>query len=173
MKRRIIETKQKENINKLKNTVINANVDTEYETFLREVRMDTLAFFNTVDFHTLKEDVVWQLVGVEFRLSSACIDEKYQKYSSEVRKRAYKATEPLGLKEGSSWLTNHDFINSDLKLGCMVCEFVSASPIFDIGYLMELFDSQGVPCFIDEESRIHINAEEPKKTEKPKMRTVC
>lgn len=55
----------------------------------------------------------------------------------------------------------------------MVCEFVSASPIFDIGYLMELFDSQGAPCFIDEESRIHINAEEPKKTEKPKMRTVC
>ncbi len=53
MKRRIIETKQKENINKLKNTVINSNVDKEYETFLREVRMYTLASFNTVDFHTI------------------------------------------------------------------------------------------------------------------------
>lgn len=50
----------------------------------------------------------------------------------------------------------------------MVCEFVSASPIFDIGYLMELFDSQGVSCFIDEESRIHIKAEEPKKNRKAK-----
>lgn len=53
IKRKIIEAKQKENINKLKNTVINANVDTEYETFLKEVRMYTLASFNTVDFHTL------------------------------------------------------------------------------------------------------------------------
>lgn len=173
MKRKIISARKKGNINTILN-VVNANDESskEFERFLKTVREDTLAVFNQIDFHTLEEDVEWNLVGVEFRLSDGHCDEKYQKYSEEVRNMAFRATIPLGLKENSSWLSEHDFINSDIKLGCLVREFVSASPILDLGYFKELLASQDCPCYIDENNIFHINAIEPTKESAPKMRTV-
>lgn len=173
MKRKIISSREKGNINTVLN-VINANDESskDFECFLKTVREDTLAVFNQIDFHTLEEDIEWNLAGVEFRLSNGLCDEKYQKYSEEVKTMAFRATTPLGLKENSSWLSEHDFRNSDIKLGCLVREFVSASPILDLGYLKELLESQGCPCYIDENSKFHINATEPIKESLPKMRTV-
>lgn len=173
MKRKIISSRKQENINSILNVINDKGESSkDFGDFLKIVREDTLAVFNQIDFHTLEEDIEWNLAGVEFRLSNGLCDEKYQKYSEEVRNMAFRATTPLGLKENSSWLSEHDFRNSDIKLGCLVRDFVSASPILDLGYLIELLASQGCPCYIDENNTFHINAVEPTQEAAPKMRTV-
>lgn len=170
----------KENIMKLTEETQEKNIERvlgnttkveDYDAFLDEVRKDTEEVFYATDFSDSREDITWDIEGVEFRLSHLenQKDSKYRKYSEQVLRQAYEEVPVLGLKERSTWLYERDYKNASVKLGCLVRDFVSASFILDLGYLMELYRGYNVPCYIDYDNGVfHINAEEPKKENKNK-----
>ena len=123
----------------------------EYLDFLSDVTANTMKIINRTS-ETNNVDVTWDIIGVDFRSN-----EVIEKYGEEVYNMANH--EVHGTRVRGKRLLRRNFEGATRKLGCLIHEFVSASPIINLQLFVEGLKAKGIPSYIDYENNIfHYNA---------------
>lgn len=126
-------------------------IDQKYQEFLEDVRKTTAEIVSNSQPSEDNVDIPWKIVGIEFL--SQEIEEKYGK---DIYK---KACEEVPYEEdGVHRMFYRDFSRANIKLGHIIYEGVSASPLMDLDYFIKLLAQKGIPSYIDFETNIfHYN----------------
>lgn len=123
------------------------NAEEKYQIFLDDVRKKTIEVASN-SLPTEENIVVpWEVVGVEFL--SWEIEEKY---GEDVYKRACEEVPYEKVPKGNGEfyrMFNRDFSKANIRLGHIIHEGISASPLMDLDLLIKLLKEKGIPSYID------------------------
>lgn len=127
------------------------NNNQRYQSFLNDVKKTTEEIASTSQPTEGNVDVPWEIVGIEFL--SWKVEEKYGKDIYE------KACDEVPYEDdGVHRMFHRDFSTANIKLGHLIHEGISASPLIDLGYLITLLEEKGIPAYIDYETNtFHYN----------------
>lgn len=125
--------------------------DQKYQQFLNDVRKTTSEIVSNSQPSEGNVDIPWKIVGIEFL--SWKVEEKYGK---DIYK---KACEEVPYEDdGFHRMFHRDFSKANIKLGHLVHEGVSASPLMDLDLFIKLLEKKGIPSYIDfETNTFHYN----------------
>lgn len=125
--------------------------DQKYQQFLSDVRKTTAEIVSNSQPSEGNVDIPWEIVGIEFL--SWEVEEKYGK---DIYKKACE--EVPYENDGVHRMFHRDFSKANIKLGHIIHEGVSASPLMDLDYFTKLLEKKGIPSYIDfETNTFHYN----------------
>lgn len=136
--------------------------DQRYEAFLSDIRENTKKVVLEAEDVEENKVVPWDVVGVEF--VSWEIEKKYGKdiYQKACEEVPYE-------DDGVHRMFNRDFKNAKVKLGHIIHERVSASPLMDLDLFITLLDERGIPSYIDYENNVFYYNAQPEEVKKDGM----
>lgn len=125
--------------------------DQRYQKFLSDVRKKTEEIVYNSQPSEGNVDIPWDIVGIEF-----VSWEVKDKYGNDIYKRACE--EVPYEDDGVHRMFQRDFSNANIKLGHIIHEGASASPLMDLDYFVKLLAKRGIPSYIDfETNTFHYN----------------
>lgn len=139
---------------------IQSSLDQKYQKFLDEVRKNTAKMASFSQPSEDNDDIHWEIVGIEFlgwKVVEEYGDDVYQKVFEEV------PHDDIGVFRAFyrrlQRIYHRDFSKANIRLGHLLREGVSASPLMDLDYYIKLLSEKGIPSYIDfETNTFHYNA---------------
>ncbi len=116
--------------------------DKRYEDFLNDVREATFSVVSNSRVPENNADISWEIVGIE--LLGWKVEEKYGK---DIYKRACEEV-PYAV-DGVHRLFNRDYSKANMRLGHLVHEGISVSPLMDLDLFINSLAKMGIPSYID------------------------
>lgn len=138
----------KEKYDSEKEQFLDHNQDRRYIEFLDDVRINTIKIaLDQILSGNVNEVVPWEIIGIEFagwKIKEKYGEDVYEKANKEVKR-----------SDGSSYrIFNRDFSRANIKLGHLVHEGVSASPLLDLDIFIKSLEIIGISSYIDYENNV-------------------